>query len=255
MAYCKECGAKLNDGAKFCPKCGTPTDNPFSHDEDYEDKEGYDERPKKSGCWSTAIAVIAVIFVIGFFYNKCGGDDSEKQQTEQVNQETDINENSGLSKKEKEIAEEGYKNGYSQGFSFDEWSLEHYGEKDYKDFARNSYLVFHKVPSSSEEQELYALYEENFLKGIKEGVMAQEGTEREESKKANQKESEKKQVAEAGYERGYELGFAGRTLLPNEARIRYTSNFGAPSNSEKMELFKIYEENFERGYQEGRNAR
>ena len=25
MAYCKNCGTKLDDGAKFCPKCGNPT--------------------------------------------------------------------------------------------------------------------------------------------------------------------------------------------------------------------------------------
>lgn len=27
MAFCKNCGNKLDDGAKFCPKCGSPTDS------------------------------------------------------------------------------------------------------------------------------------------------------------------------------------------------------------------------------------
>jgi hypothetical protein len=26
MAFCKNCGSELEDGAKFCPKCGAPTD-------------------------------------------------------------------------------------------------------------------------------------------------------------------------------------------------------------------------------------
>ena len=25
MAFCSKCGTQINDGAKFCPKCGQPT--------------------------------------------------------------------------------------------------------------------------------------------------------------------------------------------------------------------------------------
>lgn len=27
MAYCRQCGAPMQDGAKFCPECGSPTDS------------------------------------------------------------------------------------------------------------------------------------------------------------------------------------------------------------------------------------
>lgn len=30
MAFCKNCGNKLEDGTKFCPKCGNPTGGTWS---------------------------------------------------------------------------------------------------------------------------------------------------------------------------------------------------------------------------------
>ena len=78
---------------------------------------------------------------------------------------------------------------------------------------------------------------------------------REQKEKESQQEKMKKEMAEAGYERGFELGFANRKLLPNEAETRYSARYGAPTNNEKMELFKIYKENFYKGYEEGKKAR
>ena len=78
---------------------------------------------------------------------------------------------------------------------------------------------------------------------------------REQKEKESQQEKIKKEIAEAGYERGFELGFANRMLLPNEAETRYSARYGAPTNNEKMELFKIYKENFYKGYEEGKKAR
>ena len=75
------------------------------------------------------------------------------------------------------------------------------------------------------------------------------------AREAERAEAKKKKVAEAGYKRGYEKGIEGSRLLPNVVNIYYTNKFGAPSNSEEKELFEIYKQNFEKGYEEGRNAR
>ena len=32
MAFCKNCGNKLEDGTKFCPKCGNPTGGTWSNE-------------------------------------------------------------------------------------------------------------------------------------------------------------------------------------------------------------------------------
>ena len=60
MAYCKNCGNKLEDGAKFCPKCGTP-----SGSETKQDTETKQEKSSKKGGLITAIVVMAAIALGG----------------------------------------------------------------------------------------------------------------------------------------------------------------------------------------------
>ena len=174
MAFCKHCGSKLEDGAKFCPKCGNPTngevDAPKSDDNG---KNNEDAKNAKVGC----ISLVVIILIIGYIFNKCGGgedskasDDANAPKTEQVASENPTTETDS---KKKAISEEGYKDGYKRGFGFDDWKMEHYSEKDYKDFARSFYTIAHKAPSSQEEKELYDLYEEGYIKGIRAGIEAQ----------------------------------------------------------------------------------
>lgn len=60
MAYCKNCGNKLEDGAKFCPKCGTP-----SGSETKQDTETKQEKSSKKGGLIAAIVVMAAIALGG----------------------------------------------------------------------------------------------------------------------------------------------------------------------------------------------
>lgn len=60
MAFCKNCGNKLEDGAKFCPKCGTP-----SGSETKQDTETKQEKSSKKGGLITAIVVMAAIALGG----------------------------------------------------------------------------------------------------------------------------------------------------------------------------------------------
>lgn len=60
MAYCKNCGNKLEDGAKFCPKCGTP-----SGSETKQDTETKQEESSKKGGLIAAIVVMAAIALGG----------------------------------------------------------------------------------------------------------------------------------------------------------------------------------------------
>lgn len=174
MAYCKNCGTKLDDGAKFCPKCGNPTngevDAPKSDDNG---KNNEDAKNAKVGC----ISLVVIILIIGYIFNKFSGsedskasDDANAPKTEQVASENPITETDS---KKKAMSEEGYKDGYKRGFGFDDWAIEHYSEKDYKDFARSIYTIAHKAPSNQEEKELYDLYEEGYIKGIRAGIEAQ----------------------------------------------------------------------------------
>ena len=78
---------------------------------------------------------------------------------------------------------------------------------------------------------------------------------REQREKESQKEKKKKEIAEAGYKKGYEDGFAETLKLPDAAKIVYRVRYGAPTNSEEMELFRIFEENYNKGFDEGHKAR
>lgn len=88
MAYCKNCGSKLEDGAKFCPQCGTQTteETPevVSNEAPRQVSSGSSSNSNgKIGCWTWFF----IIFLIGYFVNKCSDDsdssDSESK-TEQV---------------------------------------------------------------------------------------------------------------------------------------------------------------------------
>lgn len=78
---------------------------------------------------------------------------------------------------------------------------------------------------------------------------------REQREKESQKEKKKKKVAEAGYKKGYEDGFSSTSKYPDDAKIFYTIRYGAPTNSEEMELFRIFEENYNKGFDEGHKVR
>ena len=79
------------------------------------------------------------------------------------------------------IYEEGYKQGYEKGFGFDESDIANYSEDDFKGFAKGSYWLKYQATSPAhdetpEEKELYDLYEEGYIKGIRSGIEAQSKT-------------------------------------------------------------------------------
>lgn len=71
MAYCGKCGNKLEDDAKFCPKCGAPVD-------DVKDVEDQEETKNEK---VIVIFAITIIFILGsiFLYNSQKADWIKKQ--------------------------------------------------------------------------------------------------------------------------------------------------------------------------------
>lgn len=139
MAFCSKCGNKLEDGAKFCPKCGASTSqegNVAPNDEKYRqiveeqgklvavktykeetncdllDAKDYidnlvGEEPTKgkksrSGCLKWGVGIFFGIVLLGAIF---GNDDEKKQKTEQVAETEDVaTSNSG--KEEHEAVEQ-----------------------------------------------------------------------------------------------------------------------------------------------------
>ena len=78
---------------------------------------------------------------------------------------------------------------------------------------------------------------------------------REQKEKESQQEKKKKEVAEVGYKKGYEDGFSYTSKHLNAEKIIYNVRYGAPTNSEEMELFRIFKENYDKGFDEGHKVR
>lgn len=95
----------------------------------------------------------------------------QKQEAEAERQEREQKEKiDKLESKKKEIAEEGYKHGYKAGFScnYHEYETFHWDR-----MARQDYTAWHEAPTSSEEKELYQIFQDNYLRGVEEGYKAQ----------------------------------------------------------------------------------
>lgn len=201
MAFCKHCGNKLEDGAKFCPKCGNPTNGEVdAHKSDGNDKNNEDAKNTKVGC----ISLIVIMLFIGYIVNKCSGgedskatDDANAPKTEQVVTDTP--------------------------------SAEEQAQKQQEEAAK----------AEAERQ-------------------AREEAERQAAQEKAQKEAEnkKEEVAKAGYDKGYEKGFEGykydMQMYESTVKICYSAKYGTPMSEADKELFKIYSDNFWKGYQEGK---
>lgn len=76
--FCKKCGSNLDDAEKFCPYCGTPTDNARPDDDlygrqpaqppypPYSSNSPYQPYPQGQPASSNAIAIVG--FVLSFFF-------------------------------------------------------------------------------------------------------------------------------------------------------------------------------------------
>ena len=120
------------------------------------------------------------LFAIGFAASdeeESSSSESSTPQTEQK-QETEAERKAREQKEEaerkeakkKEIAERGYKDGYELGFGLDYHQYETF---DFSKMARRNYTAWYGAPSSSEEKELYDIFEQNYKRGIEEGYKAQ----------------------------------------------------------------------------------
>lgn len=120
------------------------------------------------------------LFAIGFAASdeeESSSSESSTPQTEQK-QETEAERKAREQKekaerkeaKKKEIAERGYKDGYEAGFGLD---YRQYETFNFSRMARRNYTAWYGAPSSSEEKELYDIFEQNYKRGIEEGYKAQ----------------------------------------------------------------------------------
>ena len=162
MAFCKNCGNQLNEGAKFCPKCGTvvggeavsPAPVPKQQEVKQPEKKAYvveEKGPIEKILQNKGFWIGVAVFLIGFTINTIIDSDS----------------GSGQSNVE-QIVNAGYEDGYNAAFSVGSMD-DLFNDNTIRDWAKSSFSSALGAPTTPEEKELYNKYVESYLKGYKEG--------------------------------------------------------------------------------------
>lgn len=82
MKYCEECGAKLQDNESFCSECGAKcSENLIANDKGEVESNSGGNKRKKTGVVVLAVALVAIIGVLGYFvvYPKVMDDLQDKE--------------------------------------------------------------------------------------------------------------------------------------------------------------------------------
>lgn len=160
MAFCSKCGAQINDGAKFCPKCGQPTNVVSQQQENQsqqvDDSFGAKIKRFRNSKWNWAAACVLFAAFIGI--KTC---DTDIDVTDPVDVYNEVA--SAVTDMEKK----GYDDGYQSGFADTFRQLE-----NVDDYSRTSFVMEFGAPKTQEEKELLKTYMENFKKGFIDGMNA-----------------------------------------------------------------------------------
>lgn len=184
MAFCGKCGTQLNDGAKFCPKCGNPISvlqekgeapvnfSDSNIEEDVDESNEQENSGKKK--WVQYALFIIGLLVFFYFYDMLhdGGSSVEPtteqyQESSSVEQESVENDKaSQFAERKEEVKQKGYKAGYENGFTVGPST---YVTQDPKRSAKTYYTTYYGAPMNEEEMTLCNIFVENYVKGYEEG--------------------------------------------------------------------------------------
>ena len=178
MAYCGKCGTQLREGAKFCPKCGQPTErnatNAFQKSETFL---GRNEEQNKGqfkfetyNKWETVILLFIIGLIIAGLYFKNHSANSSKESSRQV-ESTGSSYNENVNTTYDNVAEVGYECGYKAGFQLGGSVLGDY-TGDGSQYSSGWYTNYYPAPSTPEEKRHYKVFVDNFTRGFKDGKRA-----------------------------------------------------------------------------------
>ena len=186
MAFCSKCGAQINDGAQFCPKCGQPTSNTNNKQEPV-DYNSFNDQPEDEDMktWQKIVSVLlwpvgAIILIVALIKKQTVKAKSALIYTAigiglviALNVSLGGCSSNGFDAIEDEIVdsdvsdveEAGYNDGYEFGFQFGSEYID-------EGAASVAYSARFGAPSTPEEKRLYKLYESAYKKGFQEGRKA-----------------------------------------------------------------------------------
>lgn len=233
MAFCSKCGAQINDGAQFCPKCGQPS-NAVSqqqvNQQQYVAQPQEKEHSRMYKMWHSKWNwIAAIVFLIIIVAANMGGGTSDIEKTVK---------NLMVNEFKKE----------SSTLVVKDLTLVHKSGNEYTGIAEctvDGQPAQYSLKVISDGQNVQAEWELS-------AVHSDASDDEEESSVSS---SQANDVAETGYKHGYENGFDMANLdIEPDAKQTYSMTYGAPSTPEEKQMYNIYKENYERGYREGKRA-
>ncbi len=196
MAFCGKCGTQIEDGVKFCPKCGQPTGNaddiqhqaeykPFNDQEDDDTTKTWHKVvcvlfwpiglimtivaffQKRSGKAKSLLIYTIIGIALGIVINVCfGGCNSFVEGFNEGYNSSSVEDGYISSDEEvSDVEEAGYQDGYEFGF---EVGNEYIDEGS----PSISYSTRYGAPSTPEEKQQYKAYERAYKRGFSEGRKA-----------------------------------------------------------------------------------
>lgn len=235
MAFCSKCGAQINDGAQFCPKCGQPS-NAVSQQQVNQQQYVAQPQEKEHGRmykmwhskWNWIAAIVFLIIIVAA--NMGGGTSDIEKAVKDLMVNEFKKENSTLVIKD--------------------LTLVHKSGNEYTGIAEctvDGQPAQYALKVISDGQNVQAEWE---LSAIRDG-----GSDEVEEEESNVSNSIANDVAKQGYDDGYHMGFQLADVdMEPDAKISFTTNYGAPSTLEEKEMYNIYKQNYDKGYREGKRA-
>lgn len=270
MAFCRNCGNQVNDGTKFCPKCGKTLDKASLAPQQTDESQSQfaDEPEGTIKVWQKILYLLfwpagllaGIIYTIqkkrsmarkafvwgcaslgasiGLMLSMEGCSNNEPENTTKV------------------LMVEKFK---EQGISLivKDLTLVHKSGNEYSGIAECT------VDGEAAQFAIKVIYDGKNVQAEWElsDVGGDNTDDVEEYSDSDNVEdnSEFTDVEQAGYQDGYEFGFQyGSEDFSNtgsEASILYSQRFGAPSTPEERQLFQKYKDAYIKGYEEGLKAK
>jgi hypothetical protein len=260
MAFCGNCGTQLNDGAKFCPKCGQTVGGGSSVPQqqvNQSQQQFADEQEETMKLWQKILYVLVgpagllagLVYTIrkkasmaksAFLWGAIGtvlwiamanmGSSSEPENTT------------------KQIMVEEFKK-QGSNLVIKDLTLVHKSGNEYSGIAECT------VDGDAAQYAVKVIYDGNKVQAEWELSAIRDDASDDEEEESGVSSSQASDIAEAGYKAGYEMGFDMADIdMEPDAKQSFSMLYGAPSTQEEKQMFNIYKENYERGYREGRRA-
>ena len=247
MAFCKNCGEKLEDGTKFCPKCGNSIEVDCNKETTHSSIDNNGNEMTKAqkggaGCLTVFIAIsgltlliqgdiipgiAAIAAVVALVYLQMGKINKKYAWTVMIAAFIGFVVIGAATTEDKPST------------------------KQVKSTQKEATESERQAKQQQEEAERQAKQQQEEAKRQAEAERQAQQQKEESEREASEKEEKVKRVAEMAYKKGYDKRMSTRELINSEscAHLEYTMRYGTePQDEPSQERWNVFLENYKKGF-------